>query len=69
MREGNTAAGRVVMQILLAHIMRFLRQEEGAVAAEYVLLVTLIAMVVLAAVTALGQAVIVPFTNAVNGFS
>jgi pilus assembly protein Flp/PilA len=41
---------------LIAHVQQRLRSEDGATAVEYALMVALIAMVVIAAVTFLGQA-------------
>ena len=48
---------------MMNHIMRFVREEEGATALEYGLLAALIAAAILGAVTALGTSVSNTFTN------
>ncbi len=48
---------------MMNHIMRFVRDEEGATALEYGLLAALIAAAIIGAVTALGQTVSTTFTN------
>lgn len=51
------------MQTYLQKTMAFLRDEEGASAIEYALLVGLIAVAIVAAVTALGTKVAGTFTS------
>jgi len=51
---------------MMNHIMRFVRDEEGATALEYGLLAALIAAVIIGAVTALGTSVSQTFTNFSN---
>ncbi len=48
---------------MMNHIMRFVRDEEGATALEYGLLAALIAAVIIGAVQVLGQTVSQTFTN------
>jgi len=48
---------------MMNHIMRFVRDEEGATALEYGLLAALIAAAIIGAVTALGTSVSQTFTN------
>ncbi len=48
---------------MMNHIMRFVRDEEGATALEYGLLAALIAAAIIGAVTALGNTVSTTFTN------
>lgn len=52
------------MQTYFQKTMNFLRDEEGASAIEYALLVGLIAVAIVAAVTALGTKVAGVFTSA-----
>jgi len=40
---------------MLKHVVRFMREDEGATAPEYGLMVALIAVVIIGAVTLLGQ--------------
>ncbi len=47
----------------MIHIMRFVREEEGATALEYGLVAALIAAAIIGAVTALGTSVRNTFTN------
>ena len=48
---------------MMNHIMRFVRDEEGATALEYGLLAALIAAAIIGAVTQLGQGITATFTN------
>ena len=48
---------------MMNHIMRFVRDEEGATALEYGLLAALIAAAIIGAVTALGTSISATFTN------
>ncbi len=48
---------------MMNHIMRFVRDEEGATAVEYGLLVGLVAAAIIGAVTALGTSVSQTFNN------
>ena len=48
---------------MMIHIMRFVREEEGATALEYGLVAALIAAAIIGAVTALGTSVSNTFTN------
>ncbi len=48
---------------MMNHIMRFVREEEGATALEYGLVAALIAAAIIGAVTALGTSVSNTFTN------
>ena len=52
------------MKTLLSKTMAFIRDEEGASAIEYGLLVALIALAIVAGATALGQGVNTLFNNA-----
>ncbi len=52
-----------------AGLRRLWRDEEGAASSEYVLLATLIAMAVLAGVSALGQSVLTLYTNTVGALT
>lgn len=54
------------MQTYYQKAMAFLRDEEGASAIEYALLVGLIAVAIVAAVTALGNKVATTLTNAAS---
>lgn len=47
----------------MKHIVRFMREEEGATAVEYGLMVSLIAVVIIGAVTILGGNLNTTFTN------
>ncbi len=51
------------MKTLLTKIKNFIREEEGASAVEYGLLVALIAVAIIAAVTALGTSLSGMFTS------
>ena len=51
---------------MMNHIMRFVREEEGATALEYGLLAALIAAAIIGAVTTLGTTVSQTFTS-ING--
>ena len=48
---------------MLKHVVGFMREEEGATAPEYGLMVALIAVVIIGAVTALGTALSTKFTT------
>jgi len=48
---------------MVKHIVRFMREEEGATAPEYGLMVALIAVVIIAAVTTLGTNLSVKFNQ------
>jgi pilus assembly protein Flp/PilA len=48
---------------MLKHVVRFMREEEGATAVEYGLMVALIAVVILGAVQILGNNLNTTFTN------
>jgi pilus assembly protein Flp/PilA len=50
---------------MLNQIMRFVKEEDGATAVEYGLMVSLIAVAIIAVVTLIGQSLVVKFT-AVN---
>jgi pilus assembly protein Flp/PilA len=50
------------MKSLLTRIKNFVREEEGASAVEYGLLVSLIAVVIIVAVTAVGTSLSAQFT-------
>lgn len=52
------------MKTFLRTITAFLRDEEGASAIEYALLVALIALVIVGGATLLGQSISTMFTNA-----
>jgi len=52
------------MKTYLRKIVAFINDEEGASAIEYALLVSLIALVIVAAVTTLGTKIKTIFTNA-----
>ncbi|MBI4642332.1 MAG: Flp family type IVb pilin [Deltaproteobacteria bacterium] len=54
------------MKNLLTKIKNFVHEEEGASAVEYGLLVALIAVVIIGAVTALGNALSAQFTAVAN---
>ena len=49
---------------MVKHIVRFMREEEGATAVEYGLMVALIAVVIIGAVTLLGTDLSAKFTAA-----
>jgi pilus assembly protein Flp/PilA len=49
---------------MVKHIVRFMREEEGASAAEYALLVGLITVAMATVVTTLGTAIITAIGNA-----
>ena len=51
------------MQNLLTKVKNFIREEEGATAVEYGLMVALIAVAIIAAVTTLGTKLSTMFTN------
>lgn len=51
---------------MLKHVVRFMREEEGATAPEYGLMVALIAVVIIAAVTLLGTNLSAKFTQVAN---
>ena len=51
---------------MLNAIRRFVREEEGASAAEYALLLALISLFIVGAVTLLGQNISTAITNAAN---
>ena len=51
---------------MMNHIMRFVRDEEGATAVEYWLLIGLVAAAIIGAVTALGTSMSQTFTNLSN---
>jgi pilus assembly protein Flp/PilA len=57
------------MKNLLTKIKNFVREEEGASAVEYGLLVALIAVVIIGAVTALGNALSGMFTQVAGTIS
>lgn len=48
---------------MVKHIVRFMREEEGATAPEYGLMVALIAVVIIASVTLLGTNLSVKFNQ------
>ncbi len=48
---------------MLKHVIRFMREEEGATAPEYGLMVALIAVVIIASVTLLGTNLSAKFTQ------
>ena len=48
---------------MLKHVVRFMREEEGATAPEYGLMVALIAVVIIASVTLLGTNLSAKFTQ------
>ncbi len=54
---------------MMNHIMRFVRDEEGATALEYGLLAALIAAAIIGAVTALGNTVSQTFTSISNSMA
>jgi len=56
----------VMLQIYLARPLR--RDDHGATAVEYALMATLIAVVIVAAVAAVGAKVTTMFTNLANAF-
>jgi pilus assembly protein Flp/PilA len=56
----------VTLQIYLAQPLR--RDDRGATAVEYALIATLISVVIVAAVTAVGVKVTTMFTNLANAF-
>lgn len=49
-------------------LLQLLLQEQGASAVEYSLLISLIAMVIFAAIANLGTGIITPLQNAAAGF-
>ena len=51
---------------MLKHVVRFMREEEGATAPEYGLMVALIAVVIIGAVTLLGTNLSAKFTQVAN---
>ncbi len=51
---------------MMSHVMRFVRDEEGATALEYGLLAALIAAAMVTAVTTLGTQVSTTFTGAAS---
>lgn len=51
---------------MVKHIVRFMREEEGATAVEYGLMVALIAVAIVIAVTTLGTNLNTRFTNVGN---
>ncbi len=51
---------------MLQHVVRFMREEEGATAPEYGLMVALIAVVIIGAVTLLGTNLNGVFTTVAN---
>ena len=51
---------------MMKHVVRFMREEEGATAPEYGLMVALIAVVIIAAVTLLGTNLSAKFTQVAN---
>jgi pilus assembly protein Flp/PilA len=57
------AKGEEKMKSLLTKVKNFIREEEGASAVEYGLLVALIAAVIIGAVTLLGQNLSSLFSN------
>ena len=48
---------------MVKHIVRFMKEEDGATAVEYGLMVALIAVVIIVAVTAIGTSLNTTFTN------
>ena len=48
---------------MVKHIVRFMREEDGATAVEYGLMVALIAAVIIVSVTALGTNIAAQFTT------
>ena len=48
---------------MVKHIVRFMREEDGATAVEYGLMVALIAAVIIVSVTALGTNIAATFTT------
>ena len=48
---------------MVKHIVRFMREEDGATAVEYGLMVALIAAVIIVSVTALGTNIAAKFTT------
>jgi pilus assembly protein Flp/PilA len=48
---------------MLNQVMRFVKEEDGATAVEYGLMVSLIAVVIIVAVTAIGNNLNTTFTN------
>ncbi len=54
---------------MLNAIRRFVKEEDGLAAAEYAILLTLIAVALIAAVTAFRNAIAAAFTAATNALS
>ena len=57
------------MQNLLTKVKNFIREEEGASAVEYGLLVALIAVFIIGALTALGTSLTTTFNSAATAIS
>jgi len=57
------------MKKLYAGIQRFIRDEEGVTAIEYALIASLIAVVIIAAVSLVGQDVNLTFNKVANAIS
>lgn len=51
---------------MLKHVVRFMREDEGATAPEYGLMVALIAVVIIGAVTTLGTNLMTTFNAVAN---
>jgi len=51
---------------MLNQIMRFVKEEDGATAVEYGLMVSLIAVVIIGAVTLIGNNLVARFTTVAN---
>jgi len=58
-----------MMKKLYAGIQRFIRDEEGVTAIEYALIASLIAVVIIAAVSLVGQDVNLTFNKVANAIS
>lgn len=54
---------------MLATLRQFIGADDGATAIEYALIAGMIALVIVAAVTAVGGQLIVIFTNVAGGFN
>ncbi|MDZ4733706.1 MAG: Flp family type IVb pilin [Nitrospirota bacterium] len=54
---------------MVKHIVRFMKEEDGATAVEYGLMVALIAVVIIGAVTLLGTNLNGTFTNVAGAIS
>lgn len=54
---------------MLNQIMRFVKEEDGATAVEYGLMVSLIAVIIIGAVTTIGANLLTTFTTVGNALS